>query len=235
MAGLGRKVFTAGDVLTASDVQNYLMDQSVMVFAGTAARSSAIATPTTGMTTYIGTTPPQLETYTGAAYQSLSGLTLVASTTFSAAATMTFTNAFSSQFNNYLIVLDGSVSGTLIQISYKNANAGTPTTLALYEYIEIYSNNANNPSNYAGGLTTAYHAFDGGTMTSSGTFYVFDPFLASPTRFQAHSFGYSSTTSFSSTQGGGRHSPSTSYDGFVLATASGTFTGDVRVYGLRSS
>jgi hypothetical protein len=49
MAGLGRKVFTAGDVLTASDVQNYLQDQTIMVFAGTAARSSAIATPTEGM------------------------------------------------------------------------------------------------------------------------------------------------------------------------------------------
>ena len=49
MAGSGRKTFTAGDVLTASDVQNYLMDQTTMVFAGTAARSSAIATPTEGM------------------------------------------------------------------------------------------------------------------------------------------------------------------------------------------
>jgi hypothetical protein len=49
MAGLGRKVFTAGDVLTASDVQNYLQDQTVMNFAGTAARSSAIATPSEGM------------------------------------------------------------------------------------------------------------------------------------------------------------------------------------------
>jgi len=49
MAGSGRKVFTAGDVLTASDVQNYLQDQTVMVFGGTAARSAAIATPTEGM------------------------------------------------------------------------------------------------------------------------------------------------------------------------------------------
>ena len=52
MAGLGRKTFTAGDVLTASQVQGYLQDQAVMVFAGTAARSSAIATPSEGMVTY---------------------------------------------------------------------------------------------------------------------------------------------------------------------------------------
>ena len=49
MAGLGKKTFVAGDVLTASDVNGYLMEQSVMVFAGTAARNAAITTPTEGM------------------------------------------------------------------------------------------------------------------------------------------------------------------------------------------
>lgn len=52
MAGLGRKVFTAGEVLTAANTNGYLMDQSVMVFAGTAARSSAIGTPSAGMLTF---------------------------------------------------------------------------------------------------------------------------------------------------------------------------------------
>ena len=72
MAGLGRKVFTAGDVLTASDVQNYLMDQSVMVFAGTAARSSAIATPTEGMVSYL-TDIDLLETYNGSSWIGFGG------------------------------------------------------------------------------------------------------------------------------------------------------------------
>jgi hypothetical protein len=52
MPGLGRKVFTAGEVLTAANTNGYLMDQSVMVFAGTAARSSAIGTPSAGMLSY---------------------------------------------------------------------------------------------------------------------------------------------------------------------------------------
>lgn len=67
MAGLGRKVFTAGEVLTAANVQGYLMDQSVMTFAGTAARASAIATATAGMTTYI-TGTKNYEVYNGAAW-----------------------------------------------------------------------------------------------------------------------------------------------------------------------
>lgn len=53
MAGAGFKTFTAGDVLTASDVNSYLMQQAVMVFADSAARTAAIGTPTQGMLSYL--------------------------------------------------------------------------------------------------------------------------------------------------------------------------------------
>ena len=53
MAGLGRKVWSAGDVVAAADVQGYLQDQSIMVFADSAARTSAIGTPTQGMVSYL--------------------------------------------------------------------------------------------------------------------------------------------------------------------------------------
>jgi hypothetical protein len=59
-----RKVFTAGEVLAASDVNNFLMDQTVMVFAGTAARGSAIGTAVEGMYTHINDTDA-LEYYNG--------------------------------------------------------------------------------------------------------------------------------------------------------------------------
>jgi len=52
MAGLGRKTFVAGEVLTATNVQGYLMDQTVMVFADDTARDTAIPTPTDGMFVY---------------------------------------------------------------------------------------------------------------------------------------------------------------------------------------
>jgi hypothetical protein len=42
MAGLGRKVFAAGEVLTAANVGGYLMDQTVMVFDDAASRTSAL-------------------------------------------------------------------------------------------------------------------------------------------------------------------------------------------------
>jgi hypothetical protein len=56
VAGLGRKTFTAGEVLTATNVQGYLMDQTVMVFASASARSTAIPTPSDGMFAYLSDT-----------------------------------------------------------------------------------------------------------------------------------------------------------------------------------
>jgi hypothetical protein len=53
--GSGFKSFTAGAVLTASDVNNYLMEQGVMYFATTAARDAALSSPEDGMTVYQGT------------------------------------------------------------------------------------------------------------------------------------------------------------------------------------
>ena len=41
MAGAGAKLFTSGAVLTAAQVNTYLMDQSVMVFSNIAARDAA--------------------------------------------------------------------------------------------------------------------------------------------------------------------------------------------------
>jgi hypothetical protein len=48
-----RKVFTAGEVLAAADVNEFLQDQAVMSFAGTAARGSAIGTAVEGMVSYL--------------------------------------------------------------------------------------------------------------------------------------------------------------------------------------
>ena len=52
MAGAGYRTFASGEVLTSNNVMTYLMDQMVQVYAGTAARSSAIPSPSTGMVAY---------------------------------------------------------------------------------------------------------------------------------------------------------------------------------------
>lgn len=73
MAGLGRKVWSAGDVLAAADVMGYLMDQSVMYFASGSARSAALGTAVSaGMLSYRadGTA---VEVYNGTTWTQITG------------------------------------------------------------------------------------------------------------------------------------------------------------------
>jgi hypothetical protein len=53
MAGAGYKTFAAADVLTAAQVNTYLMQQSVPRFATTAARDAAITAPSSGQLAYV--------------------------------------------------------------------------------------------------------------------------------------------------------------------------------------
>jgi len=65
-AGLGFKTFTTGEVLTADNVNGYLM-QGVLVFASAAARTTAITSPQEGQYSYLKDTNA-LEYYDGAAW-----------------------------------------------------------------------------------------------------------------------------------------------------------------------
>jgi hypothetical protein len=58
MAGAGAKLFVSGDVLTAAQVNTYLMDQAVMRFADASARTAAFGgagepTLAEGMVSYL--------------------------------------------------------------------------------------------------------------------------------------------------------------------------------------
>ena len=75
MAGAGSKLFVAGDVLTAAQVNTFLMDQSVMKFADTTARDAAFggageATLSEGMMCYLSSID-KIQYYSGAAWFSI--------------------------------------------------------------------------------------------------------------------------------------------------------------------
>jgi hypothetical protein len=68
MAGAGYKLFNTGDVLTAAQVNTYLMQQSVMVFANSTARTTALSgVLAEGMLSYLLDTNA-VEKYDGAAW-----------------------------------------------------------------------------------------------------------------------------------------------------------------------
>jgi len=68
MAGAGFKTFSAGEVLLASEVNTYLMQQAVMVFGSSAVRATAIPSPSEGMLAYL-TDTNAVEKYTGADWE----------------------------------------------------------------------------------------------------------------------------------------------------------------------
>ena len=67
MAGSGYKLFVNGNTLSASDLNNYVNQQTVMVFANTGARTTALASVLAeGMVSYV--TGTGLQYYTGTAW-----------------------------------------------------------------------------------------------------------------------------------------------------------------------
>lgn len=98
MAGLGRKVWEALDVLSAADVNGYLMDQSVMVFDNAADRLSQVPAPSEGMMAYTKD-DDLVQVYNGTAWasvdttiSSINASNVVNSLVSSAATSLTFTS-----------------------------------------------------------------------------------------------------------------------------------------------
>jgi hypothetical protein len=73
MAGAGYKLFATGDVLTAAQVNTYLNEQTVMVFADSAARTTALSgVLSEGMMSYLQDTD-SVEVYDGSAWTAIGG------------------------------------------------------------------------------------------------------------------------------------------------------------------
>ena len=73
MAGAGYKLFATGDVLTAAQVNTFLMQQTVMVFADSAARTTALSgVLAEGMVSYLQDTN-SLEVYDGSGWVGATG------------------------------------------------------------------------------------------------------------------------------------------------------------------
>jgi hypothetical protein len=71
MAGAGFKTFTDGSVLTAAEVNTYLMQQTIMAFADATARDAAISSPSEGMFVYL-TGSNTLQYYDGSSWTATS-------------------------------------------------------------------------------------------------------------------------------------------------------------------
>jgi hypothetical protein len=106
----GRKTFVAGEILTAADVNAFLMDQAVQVYDDATARGSAIPSPLEGQVTYRKDTK-QVEAFNGTAFAPIGRILQVVSTTK--------TDTFSMTSETFATVTGLSVSITPISASSK--------------------------------------------------------------------------------------------------------------------
>jgi hypothetical protein len=221
-----RKEFEAFTRLDASDVNTYLMDQSVMSFAGTAARGSAIATPVEGMYTHLTDSPPRLEFWDGSSWGSPFGSTLLASQSFTTATSVTIDNVFKTAFIAYHIVVNTTAHATATELTMTlrvgGVDAASNYTNQLIQADDTSVTGVRNASQTAariGRLDTV------GGMASA---IIGNVALAQRTYGLASSFD----SALIMHQRGFVHTTATAYDGFKLEFTSGT--GHVLVYGLRS-
>lgn len=160
------------------------------------------------------------------------GLWLVKTQTVGTAVTsVTVSNAFSANFDNYRIIYDGGTASGNTSLSLR---MGATTTG--YQYALVYQQyNATTPLG-AGSTTGASFVESGRTSTVKNSLNVelFSPFLSTYTGFRSLSTDYLSTTGFV-VSGSGFLNNSTSYTDLVMFPQSGTITGGtIRIYGFRN-
>lgn len=228
--GSGYKQFTAGAVLTASEVNNYLMEQSVMTFAGSAARGSAIGTANyeEGMTSYLQDTD-KLEVYNGTNWVSVAptstqGLTLINTTSFSGVSSQSVSDVFSSTYDNYLIELENTNSNSVVlRFRFKTAS---DDTAANYAFQHLNANGTSVTATRSLSQTYIELYANASSAQSTGTFIVRNPNKAKATHISAQTVIYGDYYA-----GAFFNLTSTQYTGFSIFPATNTTSGTVSVYG----
>jgi hypothetical protein len=228
---MSRKVFTAGEVLAAADVNSFLMDQTVMSFAGTAARGSAIASPTLGMYTHLedSNPVPRLQFWNGSAWASPLGSTLVATSTFTSTTSVALDNIFTSEFRVYDYYFTAS-SVVANQISIRGRLGSSDNSVSNYTSQRASFAGTSSVIDRGHGDTN-WSLFT--TRTTPGGWHgsIFNPLAVDRTQITAT--GMDSTSPARMEIGAGEFYNNASFNGIRFFGGS-NMTGYVSIYGRRS-
>lgn len=255
--GSGFKTFATNTVLTAADVQGYLQDQSVMSFATSTVRGTAIASPVEGMTTYQRDSN-MLETYSGTAWQRQSGgLVPVKPTSVDAASgsgsytetgLVTFTNVgtrislngvFTSEYRNYRIVMNHLGGNTdNVQVALRFRNAGTDSAAGYYYGGTRVNAIGGATSVWTEGNVTAIQVGYDRNLSNTHGLSVFDvgtPKITGQTTTTFQSITYAGSNGFYMVNASGLETATASFDGFSIIYGSGTHSGTFQVFGYKDN
>lgn len=249
--GSGFRTFASGETLTSSNVQNFLMDQSVMVFAGTAARGSAIASPEAGMISYRtdGTADSAregFEFYSGTSWTRMipaavpGGLVYLTGASFETATSVSLpTSTFTTTYRNYRMILQVTAVTSDADFTLRMRASGTDNSTSNYDNIWLRTANDGSTSNITNAAQTSWNMGeqDNANIWHSLVLDILSPQIADQTIIHGR-YAYinkANTLWFQST-GSGIFRDVTQFDSlsFISSVAS-SISGVYRVYGYSDS
>lgn len=161
--------------------------------------------------------------------------------TFTGVTSVSLNNVFSADYKNYKVVInfsDTTVNGSLY---YRARRAGTDlSTASVYNAGSIYLNATNgsigNISQNGAAFVSLGYLKSGNGRDTSCVIDAVDAYSTSTSKLFFQSQGATSNPySIHAVSGTARYTPGTEHDGFTLyASAAGTFSGTVQVFGYNS-
>jgi hypothetical protein len=225
------KVFTNGSVLQASELNENLMQQSTAVFSNAAARTAAITSPVEGQLTYLEDVN-RYDHWNGSAWVSPFGMTLLNSTSFTAASTISVNNVFSSDYFDYKIMFSVTDRTSTPDVNFRLRNGGVDTSVNYSRtgILTVFNSTTITVTNQVG--TTSGLLFPLAVREFSADITVSNPAVASETILTYQAAGLTNSV-IGHVSAFIQQDNASAFDGFTIFTSTGTITGNLRVYGLR--
>ena len=156
------------------------------------------------------------------------GMHLLNTTTVTSAASVTIDNVFTSTYQNYRIVFRPTAGGATMNLETRTA--GATNSLNYFTAVWGYAYNGGTAGIFQNNTSTFSFLPSFTAERSSWICEVIDPKATVATNFQ--SFGSTGDAYYHGTC---MFLNAASVDGIRISTASGTFSGTIRIYGYRNS
>jgi hypothetical protein len=159
------------------------------------------------------------------------GLTLLADSTFTAQTSVSINDVFSSEFDNYKVVIttDLTTGTQSFLLRYRVAGADNSTANYTYQILDA-SATAVTGSRIVGATSHGIGTIAAGSP-SAVDITIYNPNRVERTLYQSEAMGSLSNAYIR--KDSGTFTATTQFTGFTLFVASSTITGRVQVYGLR--
>jgi len=177
-----------------------------------------------------GTGTIATQSYVDTSSAAAGGLVHINTTTFSAVTSVSLDNVFTSDYENYKIMMFATNS-TQALLNFRYRASGTDNSSALY-YMRGVNQGA--VTSTEANLVTLHEIIQTGIEATSFTMDLFNP---QETKFTSNAYisGSLAVAILGLYRtGSGFYGATTSFDGFTLSLSAGTMTGTIRVYGYKN-